>query len=160
MDKTISINITDKKTSGVVFDEQYSDCRQFRIVYFKDGLVYTLGKLPWKMMKGPLKKYARKWAEAHYGEFEALVRQYRPETTDEEIIGLLDYMKKEATVMLPTREKRNAAVGLHILQEMLEALEMTVRRVANEIKNIWDFSQSVIDESHSTSILGWLFRRR
>jgi hypothetical protein len=158
--KTISFEIIDSATGEVVLKEDNIDFGRCRLVLFKDGFIDIVGGLPWKIVKAPLRAWAHEWAEAHSGEFETLVRQYRPEATDEEIISLLEYMNKEATALLPTNDKRNAVVASHISQVIVKAVTMTAMKVVNKTRTIWEFPQSMTGKTDSNSILVWLFRRR
>lgn len=155
----ITINNEDGTINNKIECDSY---QQFRILWFdEEGRIHILGKLPWKVMKAPLKEWAQTWAETHAGEFETIVKQYRPETTDEEIISLLHAMENEAVKLLVAENgKRDMTVASHMVRELLRAVTITVKNVANEIKTIWEFTQSIGDKTDSNSVLGWLFQRR
>lgn len=160
METVVSTTITDTESKEVVLEVDHIGISQFRLMTFgKDGLASIHGKLPWKKMEKPYKEWIKKWAETHAGEFEALVRQYRPETVDEEIIELLRCIENEAPKLLAAvNGKKDTAVASHMLHELLRAVATTVKKASNVAKSIWEFSPT--DNNDSQSVLGWLFRRR
>jgi len=165
MNSMVSVTITDNETGDVVIKDDYDDFRQFRILLFTvDGRTHILGKLPWKVMKNPYKQWVRTWAETHTGELKAMIRQYRPETTNGEIVSLMQDIENETVKVFGMENgKRDMAVASHMWRELLRAITITVRKVANDIKTIWEFPQPLLnntDNTDRTSVIGWLFRRR
>lgn len=157
----ISITITDNETGDITTRFACDNLREFRLLYFdKDGLANIHGKLPLKVIHAPLREWAHNWAETHLAEFEAFITQSLPENTEEEIISLLNDMRSEnVSIPIAGTGKRDTTIATHMVQELLRALAMTFTKAVNKPKTTWEIPHSNINNSDSSSIVNWLFRK-
>jgi hypothetical protein len=158
----ISIAILDNESGEIEFKHDFNNLRQFRLLWFdEDDVPHIFGKLPWKVMKTQFREWSNTWAENNAKEFEDMVRQHRPKITYEELISLLYDIENEATKLLvPENGARDTLVASRMVRELLSAIIITVRKVANTTRTIWQFPQPIADTTNDNSILSWLFRRR
>lgn len=160
MNSKITIKIKKKETGDIVFQENFDNYKQFRILYFdNNGFAHTYGKAPWKLIKTPLKEFARNWANTHAEKLETMVKQCLPDATDEVIKSILHDLEIETVkVSVAEGDKRDMAIASNMASELLQAAIKKLRTVLRRITTIWEFPQPNTNKNDNDSILGWLFR--
>jgi len=145
MEKFVSITITHSESEEVVLRVDRIGLSKFRLLCFdKNGLPSIYGKLPWKYLKKSYRQWVISLAEIHAGELEAMIKQYRPETTVEEIISFLHDMENDTLKLFsPEIGERNRAVASNMVRELLRAIRHAFRCASGYIvrpKIVWEVS--------------------
>lgn len=131
-----------KLSNGATHSFSCQNASQFRLLSFNDGGVDILGKMPWKVIRRPLREMADKWASEHADEVGVILKEHISGFTPKALTVMLKEAKDEAKIShARAHGRRDGAVVIHIMWEFFRVIVARLRvSIMSRVTN-WEVDQ-------------------